>query len=113
MERLETSQDRKLNELEAAVAGRLDVLTGQWNEEIQKVTETQKMANKSFSQHFEWVEARIKVLESGAAKLPHSAPPTVSQSKGESAFASLASGEPISAVEVQGVQMLLSISNPV
>ncbi len=78
MERLETSQGQKLNELEAAVAGRLDVLMGQWNEEIRKVIETQKMANKSFSQHFEQVEARIKVLESGAVKPPYSAPPNFS-----------------------------------
>ncbi len=101
-----------LNELEAAVAGRLDVLVGQWNGEIRKVTETQKTGNKSFSQHFEWVEVRIKVLESGAAKPLHSAPPTISQSKGESPFASAASWDPILAVEVQGVQKLLSISNP-
>ncbi len=35
-----------------------------------------------------------------------------SQSEGESAFTSLALGDPILAAEVQGVQKLLSISNP-
>ncbi len=95
-------------------ANRLDVLAGQWNDEIQKVTEQQKITNKSISQHFGQMEAWLKLLELGAAKLPHSAPLTItiSQSKGESAFASLALGDPISAVEVQGVQKLLSISNP-
>ncbi len=34
-------------------------------------------------------------------------------SEGESAFTSLALGDSISAVEIQGVQKLLSISNPV
>ncbi len=57
------------------------------------------------------MEARIRLLEAGVAKPPHSAPPTVSQSEGESAFASLASGDPILAIEIQGIQKLLSISN--
>ncbi len=71
------------------------------------------MNHKSFSQHFDRVEAWLKLLESGAAKPLHSTPPTSSQPEGKSAFASLASGEPISAVEIQGVQKLLFISNPV
>ncbi len=94
------------------MANRLDLLACQWNEEIRKVTEQQKTANKSVSQHLNQVEARLKLLESGTARPPHSAPPTISQSEDESAFASLASGDLISAAEIQGVQKLLSISNP-
>ncbi len=117
VERLEMSQGWSLNELEASVASRLELLAGQWNDEIWKVSEQQKTANKSFSQHFNRVEARIKLLECGATKPPHPAPPTMPQSEGESAFASPALGgnqeDPISAAEAQGVQKVLSISNPV
>ncbi len=59
MERLEeemkasqVSQGQSLNELEASVVSRLHLLVGQWNDEIQKVTVSQRTANKSFSQHF-------------------------------------------------------------
>ncbi len=44
------------------MAGRLDVLAGQWNEEIRKVTEQQKMTNKSVFQHFDRMEAQLKLL---------------------------------------------------
>ncbi len=59
MERLEgevkagqVAQNRGLSELEASVAGRLEMLAGQWNDEFRKVTEQHKIANKSSSQHF-------------------------------------------------------------
>ncbi len=57
-------------------------------------------------------DAWIKSLESGAARPPRTVPPTISQSEDKSAFASLASVDPISAAEIQGVWKLLSISNP-
>ncbi len=98
--------------LEGQVASRLDLLAGQWNDELRKVTEQQKTANKSLSQHLDRVEARVKSLESGVARPPRLAPPTISQSEGKSAFASLVLGDLISAMEIQGVQKLLSISNP-
>ncbi len=53
MEQLEASQGPGLNELEASMAGRLDVLMDQWNEKILKVTEQHKTSNKSFSEHFD------------------------------------------------------------
>ncbi len=113
-ERLEASQghlegevkasQHAQSQLEASVASQLDLLTGQWNEEIWKVMEQQKTSNKA-------IEAQLKLLESGVTRPPHSAPPMASQSGGELAFASLAPGDPISAAELQGVQKVLSISN--
>ncbi len=104
-------QNAATERLEGEVVSRLDLLAGQWNNKIWKVTEQQRTSNKSFSQHFDGVEARLKLLESGAAKPPHSAPPTIYQSKGESAFASLApggsQGDPISVAEIQGCRNCL------
>ncbi len=111
MERLEgevkasqVSQCQSLNELEVSVAGQLDMLADQWNEEIQKVTEQQKAANKS-------LEAQIKLLESGAAKPPHSTLPMISQPGGKSTstFPALggSQGDPISVAEIQGCRSCL------
>ncbi len=48
-----SEQKAAAERLEVSVESRLDLLAGQWNEEIRKVTELQKTANKSFFQHFD------------------------------------------------------------
>ncbi len=108
-----SEQKAAAERLEVSVTSRLDLLAGQWNEEIRKVTEQQKMANKSFAQHFDRVEARLKKLEARSI-LPGTAPPALAGSSGQSDFPLLVdpSGVAPSAEDLRQVQKLLGPSNP-